>query len=1006
MRFWIVVSLAALLCPCSTLAQSPLGVGTVSGQIIEAGSHDGLPDATVTLTNDALGFRRVMRTSDDGFFSAPAVPPAAGYVITVTRKDFADFVTTPFIVFVGRTLMFSINQERLPADQKKPTPVPVDAGSLLPQVETTKTGVALTVRNEDIQDLPSNSRLLDTFALLAPATSRNNANAQLSFAGIENSNAAFMDGVLTTSTYFGMGPGVGFNLSQDALYELQVYPVGATAEYGHAFGGFLNSATHVGFNRFHGTAYGFERIPSLGTSSRFALGQNLLRRQTQEGASLGGPVWPHKVFFFANVEDHSGNFDGYNRILNPLIANSAGNAVNPANCKATAAECAAAIKIIQPQMNVFETFSDHWENGLARVDYRRSERNQFGVEGNAMNFRGPLAAEVNSVAPNGGLLGIGSDTENFRMGKVFWTAAPLLNMTNRAYGSYITDRYSQPASTPGETGSLAVVVAGTTIGDSQPDPFHLKERRWDLVDNVHITAANHMIEAGIDYLRREYDVTQLPYANGLYVYPTLTAFAADLGGINQRNYSSFMQSFGDPNSAPWIRERNVYAQDTWRPTQRFTIVGGVRWDHFTVSQPTASTSFFNSGAITAPSVDWAPRVGVAFQSDTHTVIRVGYTWFYAPMPGNLLNAMYQGDAVLQQTYSLFPLLSSALVFPRVFTPTSVTNTGALDLFTAEGKLRSPRTQQITGALEERLSNDLSLTVSFIDSRGYKLYTATDTNFTTPTVNETYVINNSAGTDVGSYTTQIFNTRTDNTHAHVYTVENGGSSYYDAGSLQLQKRMGRGLSAQLAYTYAHAQINSDGPLVFNAAPTSYAPTDFGSDKGQNPGVPRNRGTISFVWRPMLGQNYNTALRAAVNGWVVTGILTVASTEYTTPLAIVSGQQFSASGATLLYPDTLNGSGGWGRVPFVSTGSLATGSLHTFDARVSREFTYKNRFKVAALIEGFNLFNNQYTTQVNNIAFVATAGVLNPVAGYGQAIAAQGFPQGTNARSMQAGVRFVF
>ena len=1004
MRFCMVVSLAALLCPRLTLAQSPLGVGTVSGQVIEAGSHDGLPDATVTLTNDAIGFRRVMRTSDDGFFAAASVPPASGYVITVTRKDFADFVTTPFIVFVGRTLSFSINAERVAADQPKTAPKPVDAGSLLPQVETTKVGVALTVRNEDILDLPSKLRLLDTFALLAPATSRDNANGQIVFAGIENSNAAFMDGVLTTSTYFGMQPGLGFNLSQDALYELQVYPVGATVEYGHAFGGFLNSATHIGFNRFHGTAYGFERIPSLGAASRFALGKNLLQSQNQEGASIGGPIWPHKVFFFANVERQNGHFDGYNRILNPLIADSTGTTVAAANCRATVTECAAATRIIQPQMNVAESFADHWTNLLARIDYRMSERHEFGVEVNGVNLRAPLAAEINAVAPNGGLLGIGNDTENFRLVKAYWTTAPLLKMTNTLRGAYVTDKYAQPASTPGATGSLAVVVAGTTIGDAQPDPFSLNERRYEIVDNFTITSANHMIQGGIDYLSRTYQVTQLPYANGLYVYPTLTAFAQDLGGINQRNYSSFTQSFGDPQSEPWIKERNLYAQDTWRPTQRFTVIAGVRWDHFKVSQPTPSTSFFNTGAISTPNVDWAPRVGIAFQSNIHTVFRVGYTWFYAPLPGQLLDAMYVGDGVLQSTYSLFPLLSTAPVYPRVFTPSTITNTGGLTLFTAEGKLRSPRTQQITAAIEERLSNDISLTVSFIDSRGYKLYSVTDTNFTTPTTNESYVINNGSGTQTGTYNTQIFSTRTDNTHTHVYQVQNGGSSYYTGGALQVQKRMGRGFSAQFEYTYAHAQTNVGGPLVFNAAPISYAPANFAGDRGQNAGVPRNRGTLGVVWRPTLGSNYVSAARALVNGWVASAVFTVASPEFATPLVVVSGQQFAS--ATLLYPSSLNGSGGWGRAPFLSTGSLSMGNQSTVDGRVSREFSYKDWVKVGILIEAFNLFNNQYTTQVNNIAYTATAGVLTPAVGAGQAIAAQGFPQGTNARSVQAGLRIVF
>lgn len=1006
MRLGIVVSLVSLLCPVCTFAQSPLGWGTVSGQVIEAGSHDGLPDAQVLLSNDALGFRRVMKTSDDGFFSAPAVPPGTGYVITVTRKDFADFVTTPFIVFVGRTLSFSINAERTTAEAaaaKKP-PEPVDAGSLLPQVETTKLGVAQTTRQAEIQDLPSNARRLDTFALLAPATARNTATGQVALAGVSDANAFFLDGILVTNTYFGSGPGIANQVSQDATYELQTYPVGATVEWGHSAGGGYNAASHVGANRFYGTVYGYDRLTSLGTASRFALGKNLLQRQNQAGASVGGPLWPHKVYFFGNFEVLNGRFDGVNRILNPLIADPGGMVVSAANCRATAAQCAAAIRIIQPQMNVAESFSDRWLTALARIDYRMSERHTFGAEVNGMNSRAPLQAEINAVPANGGLLGIGNSTEDTRLAKLYWTATVTPKMVNDLRGSWITDKFFQPASTPGATGNLAVVVAGTTIGDSQPDPLTVDERRWDVTDNFTVTSASHMIQGGAEYLKRSYRVDQLPWANGLYIYPTLTAFATDLGGINQRSYSSFTQSVGDPSTAPWVRERNLYAQDTWRPTPRWTIIGGVRWDHFAVSQPTASSSFFNTGAIATPNINWAPRVGIAFQSDVHTVIRVGYTWFYQPLPGQLLDAMYSGDGVLQSTYSFYPLQPIAPVYPRIFTPATIANTGSQNLFTAESKLRSPRIQQITAAVEERISNDISLTVSFIDSRGYKLYTATDTNFTTPATNQTYAIDNGSGTQVGTYNTQIYSTRTDNTHGHVYQVQNGGSSYYTAGALQLQKRMGYGFSAQLAYTYSHPQTDVSGPLVFGAAPISYAPANFAADKGVSPIGQKNRGTLALIWRPILGPSYMSVARALVNGWAVSNIVTVASAGADTPLAIVTAQQFA--GAVLLYPSSLNGSGGWQRVPFEGVGSLRTGSLHTWDMRVSRDIPFTSTFKATVLLEGFNVLNNQYITGVNNIAFTATGGVLRPVDGVGVGNAAQGYPQGTNARSFQAAFRVVF
>jgi TonB dependent receptor len=1006
MRLWIAVSLVSLLCPVCTFAQTPLGFGTVSGQIIEAGSHDGLPDAQVLLSNDALGFRRIMKTSDDGFFSAPATPAASGYVITVTRKDFADFVTTPFIVFVGRTLSFTINAERITAEAaaaKKPAE-PVDAGSLMPQVETTKVGVALTTRQAEIDDLPSNARRLDTFALLAPATARNTATGQVALAGDSDANAFFLDGILVTNTYFGSLPGIANQVSQDATFELQTYPVGATVEWGHSAGGGYNAASHVGENQFHGAVYGYERLPSLGTASRFALGQNLLKKQHQEGASVGGFIWPHKVYFFANTELLNGHFEGVNRILNPLIADSTGTVVSAANCKATAPECAAAIKIIQPQMNVAESFSDRWLNALGRIDYRFNDRHTFGVEVNGMNSRAPLQAEVNAVPANGGLLGIGNSTENTRLAKLYWTATVKPNMLNDLRASWVTDKFFQPASAPGATGDLAVVVAGTTIGNSVPDPLTVNERRWDVTDNFTITAASHMIEAGGEYLARTYRVNQLPYANGLYIYPTLTAYATDLGSINQRDYTSFTQSVGNPSTEPSLRERNLYAQDTWRPTPRWTIIGGVRWDHYKVVQPTPSTSFFNTGAITSPNINWAPRVGIAFQSDPHTVLRVGYTWFYQPLPGLLYNAMYSGDGVLQSTYSLYPLQSGAPVYPKIFTPTTITTTGAENLFTAQSKLRNPRIQQITAAIEERLSNDISLTVSFINSRGYKLYTATDTNFALPVTSETYAIDNGSGTQVGTYNTQIYSTRTDNTHGHVYQVQNGGSSYYTAGALQLQKRMGHGFSAQLAYTYSRPQTDDSGPLVFNAAPISYSPADFSSDKGESPVGQKNRGTLGLIWRPTLGPNYMSVARALVNGWAVSNVVTVASAGTETPLAIVTAQQFA--GAVLLYPSSLNGSGGWGRVPFEGVGALRTGSLHTWDMRVSRDISFTARFKATVLIEGFNILNNQYITGVNDVTYTATAGVLKPVVGAGDGNAAQGYPQGTNARSIQAAFRVVF
>src|SRR5262249_50379728 len=104
--------------------------------------------------------------------------------------------------------------------------------------------------------------------------------------------------------------------------------------------------------------------------------------------------------------------------------------------------------------------------------------------------------------------------------------------------------------------------------------------------------------------------------------------------------------------------------------------------------------------------------------------------------------------------------------------------------------------------------------------------------------------------------------------------------------------------------------------------------------------------------------------------------------------------------------LNGSGGWARVPFQPVSSLRTGPQYNVDARISRTLPITERIRAIVLFEGFNALNMQYNTAVNSIAYLAVRGTLAPVAGAGNGIASQGFPDGTNARRLQVAFRIVF
>jgi hypothetical protein len=90
----------------------------------------------------------------------------------------------------------------------------------------------------------------------------------------------------------------------------------------------------------------------------------------------------------------------------------------------------------------------------------------------------------------------------------------------------------------------------------------------------------------------------------------------------------------------------------------------------------------------------------------------------------------------------------------------------------------------------------------------------------------------------------------------------------------------------------------------------------------------------------------------------------------------------------------------------------------DARIARTFPFGERIRATILFEAFNVFNTQFDTAVNTIAYTSVpviqsglangpqVGTIRPVAGTGSGIAAQGFPDGTNARRAQVALRITF
>jgi hypothetical protein len=984
---------------------------------------NGMPDCMVTLSNESLGIERSMNSTDDGVFVVHTVVPAEGYRVKISRKDFAGWQSAVFTVSTGQKVSFEII---LQADEAPDSGVKAESQGGVRLVDDFYSGLGAVHTPDQVDTTPNSARTFQTLAPLAPAVVlAGSAPGVLVFHGVPYSNPLLIDGILATDSYFLQRPSTPDPVTLDAVQDFYTASSSFTGEFGNTMGGFVDAGTHSGGAAYHGEAYEYFRNNIWQAGDRYAAGFDTRQRQNQAGIGLGGPIRGDNLFLYLNLEELDRTAQGLNRITNPLIADPSGRFVLPSNCQATAAQCFVATRFLQSQMNVLAPLWEHSYHGLAKIDYRRSPRNNFTFDLGAMQFRAPALAETETVAPNGGMLGDPLLQEQSRYAKAGWTYTTYGQMTNDLRLGWYQDRVTEGiSSVPGlATGLLGVSIAGTTVGAPQSSTTVLpSEHRSQLVDNISWTLGSHTLKAGAEYfLTRDY-LNGLSNAAGLYQYPSLTAFAQDFALTGLRSYTNFTQTFGNPIRSIRMRELNAYVEDTYKATARLTFSYALRYEKPRLPQPTeTNTTFFQTATITSPWLDLSGRAGAAYLLNNRTVLRAGFGIYYAPFSGQLIDALFLGNGLYQTNISVNPNQAGAPVFPQVIASANKIPNGSLNVAYSTTKFTNPNAQEATVAIERHLGAGTTVTLSLLHTRGYKLWTTQDFNQANPSstqiTTETYNIDNAAGQTVNTYTTTNYIVSKNNaSFAHVYQIENGGGSWYNAAALQVHKSMSHGLALDASYTFSHAIDTTGQNAPFGTAFSSTLNGDYANDKGNSAFDQRQRFVMQWLWQPTVAKGGDAVSRRLLNGWQLSTFTTLASSQPVTPIVEVQGQQFS--GQTMNYTSSLNGSGGWARVPFLPINSLQTGPEYNVNARLARQLTITDRIKATVLFEAFNVFNMQYNTAVNPIAYRSVAvlppgllngtqtGTLFPVPGAGAGNAAQGFPDGTNARRAEVALRIVF
>lgn len=288
-----IVVIAIVLNPAPATAQATSGVTGVvtdpSGAVVV--------DATVTLSNAAIGYTATTKTNEVGVYAFLNVPPSENYTIVVSKQGFRDETLADVILNVGTKSTHDV-QLAIGTAQAN-VEVTSRVGETL---NTTDASVGSVIDADRVQDLPNifvNNASL--YLSLAPGVTPGGA---VTGTRSDQTNIT-LDGLDVNDQRGGFAFTPVVNTPLDAIQELKATVTGDDSSYGRSAGGQLELLTKSGTNSFHGQLFELNRVTAYAANDYFNNLQGLpipALIRNQFGGNLGGPIKKDKLFFFFSFD--------------------------------------------------------------------------------------------------------------------------------------------------------------------------------------------------------------------------------------------------------------------------------------------------------------------------------------------------------------------------------------------------------------------------------------------------------------------------------------------------------------------------------------------------------------------------------------------------------------------------------------------------------------------------------------------------------------------------------
>ena len=975
--------------------QSQATTGTIEGTVTDQ-TGAVLPGVAVSLKSVETGIVRMVLSDDRGIFRAPLLP-VGHYDVSVEFTGFTKFEQTAIALTVGQTLQLNIRLSVAGTTQA------VSVTEEVPVVEATRTQVSSTIDDRAVANLPVNGRNFIDFVLLTPGVTRDVRAGDISFAGQRGTmNSLVIDGADNNNTFFGQATGrtgsgrAPFQFSQDAVKEFQVNSNGYSAEFGRAGGAVINVVTKSGTNDLHGTGFWFYRDKSLNANDVINKVAVPPRGRSpyhfnQFGASAGGPIVKDKAFFFVN-------YDGQrNTVQNIVFLNL------PATTPSDAAT-QSAIQRLSPLANSWNR-TQNQDTFLGKGDWQFSTNHHVSLRYNHQNYTGgggEAGGPQNAFEHTGDSL-VKTDTLNGSVSSI---------LTNRLFNEFRAQyaRDKEPGAANSANPEATILEGGQTvmtIGRNFFSPRETTIKRGQFADNLSLIAGRHNFKFGGD-LNADRILNFFPgNFSGSYRFNTLAGFTSGRPTAAGERYVQAFAGEGTTGATtrPNMTEFAGFFQDDWRVSNRLTLNLGARYDVQRVAQPTTknpspqlAAAGIDTSRIPIDKNNFAPRVGLAWRPVSNSdrfVVRAGYGIFFARTPSIMVGTAHSNNGLNVQTITFTG--TAVPTYPNKFDSLPAGATAPLPtIFVFDKNYVSPYTQQGNLAVEYGLSNDVSVTVTYLGVRGVHLQRSHDLNVGIPT--DTPI------TVAGEGRTLVYKrfptARPFTAFDRLIAFESTANAIYHGMTIQVNKRYSRNIQLSGAYTWS--KVLDDVPDATAVVPqgsddAKYVqnPLNIRDDRAVGGNDQPHRVVINGIWDLRYAEGVsNRVAKGILGGWQIAGIFTAQS-----------GQPYTGLISADLNNDGNNRSD---RAPDLGRNTFRAPKTVSFDPRVTREVSVIERVRLQFIFEAFNVFNRYNVSAtpatspnaVRNTLYALTGGQLVRQSNFGQILGT------SNPRVIQFATKILF